>query len=212
MSSQATHRFNTLTPSFEGCLTVERSFMLFRCYRVPAATQSTIPAFRLPCKSVFRDSHHKVSFLKSSTITTRWPRIPSSKKPKHYTIENLSKPLPTRRNTEEVLRFFLLAAATHTTIQMPKWVCNPKTGEVDHKYEGLGSFWPEQGTKTPSQRRVSASKVLWKKFKKPHKNLENLQMLPEQPIYEEQKTGRDRKGGHPLTGAPSSLKLQSAAR
>ena len=57
---------------------------------------------------------------------TRQLQIPSSKKPKHYTIENLSKPLPTRRNTEEILRFFLLAAATHTTIQMPKHPCNPK--------------------------------------------------------------------------------------
>ena len=43
------------------------------------------------------------------------------------------KPLPTRRNTEEALRFFLLAAATHTTIQMPKHPCNPKKGEVAHK-------------------------------------------------------------------------------
>ncbi|WP_306525601.1 hypothetical protein, partial [Rothia mucilaginosa] len=43
------------------------------------------------------------------------------------------QPLLTRRNTEEVLRFFLLAAATHTTIQMPKQPCNPKTGEVAHK-------------------------------------------------------------------------------
>ena len=40
---------------------------LYHRYRVPAATQSTIPAFCLPCKSDFRDSHHKVSFLNSFT-------------------------------------------------------------------------------------------------------------------------------------------------
>ena len=132
LSSQATHRFNTSTPPNRRNLTAERSFSFHR-YRVPAATQSTIPAFHSPCKSDFRDSHHKVSFLKSSTITTRQPRIPSSKKPKHSTIENLSKPLPTRRNTEETLRFFLLAAATHTTIQTRIQARNPNTGEVEHK-------------------------------------------------------------------------------
>ena len=84
------------------------------------------------------------------------------------------KPLPTRRNTEEALRFFLLAAATHTTIQMPKWVCNPKMGEVDHKQGALGSFWLEQSTKMPSQHRISLPKVLWKKFK-------NLQKTPQKP-------------------------------
>ncbi|WP_313968480.1 hypothetical protein, partial [uncultured Rothia sp.] len=65
--------------------------------------------------------------------------------------ENLSKPLLTRRNTEEVLRFFLLAAATHTTIQMPKHPCNPKMGEVDHK-QGLERVSNTlTNTKTPSQ-------------------------------------------------------------
>ena len=52
---------------------------------------------------------------------------------------------------KKTLRFFLLAAATHTTIQTPKRPCNPKTGEVDHKYRGLGSSWPKQNIKTPSQ-------------------------------------------------------------
>ena len=73
-------------------------------------------------------------------------------------------------------------------------------GEVDHKYGGLGSFWPEQGTKTPSQHRIRASKFLWKKFKKPHKSPENLQMLPEQPIYEEQSTEETEKRRAPPHG------------
>lgn len=53
------------------------------------------------------------------------------------------------------LRFFLLAAATHTTIQMPKWVCNPKLGEVDHKYDSIRVSNTLTGTKAPSQ------SVLW---------------------------------------------------
>ena len=65
------------------------------------------------------------------------------------------QPLLTRRNTEEVLRFFLLAAATHTTIQMPKRPCNPKLGEVDHKYDSIRVSNTLTGTKAPSQ------SVLW---------------------------------------------------
>ncbi|WP_314938826.1 hypothetical protein, partial [Rothia mucilaginosa] len=51
----------------------------------------------------------------------------------------------------EVLRFFLLAAATHTTIQIPKQPCNPKKGEVEHKkgLERVSNTLP--GTKAPSQ-------------------------------------------------------------
>lgn len=84
------HTDSTPQLTLSRSLTVERSFMLFRYHRVPAATQSTIPAFCMSCKSVFRDSHHKVSFLNSSTITNRQPEILLSKKPKHYTIERQS--------------------------------------------------------------------------------------------------------------------------
>ena len=49
------------------------------------------------------------------------------------------------------LRFFLLAAATHTTIQMPKWVCNPKTGEVGHKKSLERVSNTLTNTKLPSQ-------------------------------------------------------------
>ena len=154
MSSQATHRFNTSTPSFEGISPLNDHSLSCR-YRVPAATQSTIPAFHSPCKSDFRDSHHKVSFLKSSAITHKQPRIPSSKKPKHSTIENLSKPLPTRRNTEETLRFFLLAAATHTTIQTRIRARNPNTGEVEHKH-GL-----ERVSNTLTDTKAPSQCVLW---------------------------------------------------
>lgn len=137
----------------------------FHCYRVPAATQSTIPASCLPCKSVFRDSHHNVSSLNSSTITNRQPEILLSKKPKHYTIERQSNRFWLGETPKKTLRFFLLATATHTTIQTPKHPCNPKMGEVEHKYGGLGSSWPKQNSKTPSQRRISLPKVLQKKFK-----------------------------------------------
>ena len=92
-------------------------------------------------------------------------------------------------------------------------------GEVDHKYRGLGSFWPKQNIKTPSQRRVSASKVLRKKFKnlqKTPKNLQNiLQQLPEQPIYGAWKVRRDRKKeGTPHGGALliQTTELQAVAR
>ena len=156
--------------------------MLFHDHRVPAATQSTIPAFCLSCKSVFRDSHHKVSFLKSSNITNKATRISFKQETKTLYNWKPFKPLLTRRNTEEVLRFFLLAAATHTTIQTPKHPCNLKKGEVDHKYGGLGSSRPEQNAKTPSRHRISASKVLWKKFKNLQKNPKNLQnTLSEHP-------------------------------
>lgn len=92
------------------------------------------------------------------------------------------QPLLTRRNTEEVLRFLLLAAATHTTIQTPKHPCNLKKGEVDHKHGGLGPSWPKHDTRTPSQERISSSKVLRKKFKNLQKNPKNLQnTLSEHP-------------------------------
>ena len=123
----------------------------FHCYRVPAATQSTIPASCLPCKSVFRDSHHNVSSLNSSTITNRQPEILLSKKPKHYTIERQSNRFWLGETPKKTLRFFLLAAATHTTIQMPKRPCNPKMGEVDHKKDLERVSNTLTNTKLPSQ-------------------------------------------------------------
>lgn len=188
--------------------------MLFHDHRVPAATQSTIPAFCLSCKSVFRDSHHKVSFLKSSNITNKATRISFKQETKTLYNWKPFKPLLTRRNTEEVLRFFLLAAATHTTIQTPKHPCNLKKGEVDHKYGGLGSSRPEQNAKTPSRHRISASKVLWKKFKNLQKTPKNLLKLPIRADIEgqkslsasrrwEEKTGR--KGGKRGYAPPQSL-------
>jgi len=83
------------------------------------------------------------------------------------------QPLPTRRNTEEALRFFLLAAATHTTIQTPKQPCNPKTGEVAHKkgLERVSNTLP--GTKVPSQSVLRVAKNLQKTSKKPHKRRRN---------------------------------------
>ena len=145
----------------------------FVCYRVPAATQSTIPAFRLPCKSVFRDSHHNASFLNSSNITNRQPEIPSSKKPKHYTIERQSNRFRLGETPKKTLRFFLLAAATHTTIQMPKQPCNPKKGEVGHK-KGLERVSNTLlNSKMPSQSVLGVLKNLQKTSKKPHKRRRN---------------------------------------
>ena len=145
------HTDSTPQLTLSRSLTIERSFMLFRYHRVPAATQSTIPAFRLPCKSVFRDSHHNVSFLNSSTITNRQPEILLSKKPKHYTIESQSNRFWLGETPKKTLRFFLLAAATHTTIQMPKRPCNPKMGEVDHKKDLERVSNTLTNTKLPSQ-------------------------------------------------------------
>ncbi|WP_306525585.1 hypothetical protein, partial [Rothia mucilaginosa] len=78
--------------------------------------------------------------------------------------------------------FFLLAAATHTTIQMPKWVCNPKMGEVGHKQglERVSNTLPD--TKVPSQC------VLWvlKNLQKTSRNLKNLRI----PLAGAPKQGR----------------------
>ena len=127
----------------------------FHCYRVPATTQSTIPAFCVPCKSVFRDSHHNVSFLNSSNITIQMTWESSKQETKTLYNWKPVKPLLTRRNTEEVLRFFLLAAATHTTIQTPKRPCNPKMGEVGHK-QGL-----ERVSNTLTNIKQPSQCVLW---------------------------------------------------
>ena len=149
------HTDSTPQLTLSRSLTVERSFMLFRYHRVSAATQSTIPAFCVSCKSVFRDSHHNVSFLNSPTITNRQPEILLSKKPKHYTIESQSNRFWLGETPKKTLRFFLLAAATHTTIQMPKWVCNPKMGELGHKH-GL-----ERVSNTLTNTKLPSQCVLW---------------------------------------------------
>ena len=140
---------------------------LFRYYRVPAATQSTIPAFRLPCKSDFRDSHHNVSFLNSSNTTERQPGFPSSKKPKHYPIERQSNRFRLGETPKKFFVFLFLAAATHTTIQTPKHPRNPKQGEVGHKtgIERAPNTHPH--TKTPSQRVSGVLKNLQKTSKNP---------------------------------------------
>ena len=182
MSSQATHRFNTLTPSFERSLTVERSFMLFRL--LPRSRGNSINY-----TSVLFAMQIRFPWFTPQSFFPKLFHYHQSGDPDFLQVRNQNtiqlkviQPPLTRRNTEESLRFFLLAAATHTTIQMPKWVCNPKMGEVDHKYGDLGSSWPEQGTKTPSQRRLSLSKVLWKKFKKAQKSPKNLQKPPKEPL------------------------------
>ena len=92
------------------------------------------------------------------------------------------KPLLTRRNTEEVLRFFLLAAATHTTIQTPKHPCNPKKGEVAHKkgLERVSNTLPD--TKAPSQSVLRMPKNL----QKTSRNLKNLRI----PLSGAPKRGR----------------------
>ena len=176
------HTDSTPQLTLSRSLTVERSFMLFSLLprsrgnpinytSVLFAMQIRFPWFTPQCFFPKLLQHHHQMTWDSSKQETK-------------TLYNWKpvKPLLTRRNTEEALRFFLLAAATHTTIQMPKWVCNPKMGEVEHKYGGLGSSWPKQNSKTPSQRRISLPKVLWKKFKNLQKTPKNLQKRPKEPI------------------------------
>ena len=87
----------------------------FHRYRVPATTQSTIPAFYLPCKSVFRDSHHKVSFLNSSNITIQMTKNLLSKKPKHYTIERQSNRFWLGETPK---KFFVFSSSPRRLIQL----------------------------------------------------------------------------------------------
>lgn len=172
MSSQATHRFNTST-TLSRSLTVERSFMLFHLLprsrgnsinytSVSFASQIRFPWFTPQCFFPKLFQHHQPatrnSFKQETKTLYNWKTV---------------KPLPTRRNTEEALRFFLLAAATHTTIQTPQHPCNPKRGEVAHK-KGLErvSSTP-QHTKTPSQSVLRVLKNLQKTSKKPHKRRRN---------------------------------------
>ena len=145
----------------------------FRRYRVPAATQSTIPAFRLPCKSVFRDSHHNVSSLNSSNITNRQPEIPSSKKPKHYTIESLSNRF---RLGETPKKLFVFSSSPRRLIQLYRPPNTPATRnrvKWDTNRTLKGSQTPFPGTKVPSQSVLRVAKNLQKTSKKPHKRRRN---------------------------------------
>ena len=176
------HTDSTPQLTLSRSLTVERSFMLFsllprsRGNSINYTSVSFAMQIRFPWftpQSFFPkllQHHHQMTWDSSKQETKtlyNWKTV---------------KPLLTRRNTEEVLRFFLLAAATHTTIQTPKHPCNLKKGEVDHKHGGLGPSWPKHDTRTPSQERISSSKVLRKKFKNLQKNPKNLQnTLSEHP-------------------------------
>ena len=96
----------------------------FHCYRVPATTQSTIPAFCVPCKSVFRDSHHNVSFLNSSIITNRQSENLLSKKPKHYTIESQSNRFWLGETPK---KFFVFSSSPRRLIQLYRCLNAPAT-------------------------------------------------------------------------------------
>ena len=116
----------------------------FHCYRVPAATQSTIPAFCMSCKSVFRDSHHKVSFLNSSTITNRQPGFPSSKKPKHYTIESQSNRFWLGETPK---KFFVFSSSPRRLIQLYR--C--RNGSATRNRVKWDTNRASKGSQTPSQ-------------------------------------------------------------
>ena len=146
-------------------LTIERSFMLFSLLprsrgnsinytSVLFAMQIRFPWFTPQCFFPKLFHHHQQAIWESSKQKTK--TLYNWKSFNRFWLGETPK---------KTLRFFLLAAATHTTIQMPKRPCNPKMGEVEHKYGGLGSSWPKQNSKTPSQRRISLPKVLQKKFK-----------------------------------------------
>lgn len=116
----------------------------FHCYRVPAATQSTIPASCLPCKSVFRDSHHNVSSLNSSTITNRQPEILLSKKPKHYTIERQSNRFWLGETPK---KFFVFSSLPRRLIQLYRCLNAPAT----RKWVKWDTNRALKGSQTPSQ-------------------------------------------------------------
>ena len=145
------HTDSTPQLTLSRSLTVERSFMLFSLLprsrgnsinytSVLFAMQIRFPWFTP--QSFFPkllQHHHQMTWDSSKQETKtlyNWKTV---------------KPLLTRRNTEEVLRFFLLAAATHTTIQTPKRPCNPKMGEVDHKKDLERVSNTLTNTKLPSQ-------------------------------------------------------------
>ena len=149
------HTDSTPQLTLSRSLTVERSFMLFSLLprsrgnsinytSVLFAMQIRFPWFTPQCFFPKLLHHHQQATWDSSKQETKtlynWKTV---------------KPLLTRRNTEEVLRFFLLAAATHTTIQTPKRPCNPKMGEVGHK-QGL-----ERVSNTLTNIKMPSQCVLW---------------------------------------------------
>ena len=116
----------------------------FRRYRVPAATQSTIPAFCVSCKSVFRDSHHNVSFLNSSIIANRQPENLLSKKPKHYTIERQSNRFWLGETPK---KFFVFSSSPRRLIQLYR----PPNPPATRKWVKWDTNMASKGSQTPSQ-------------------------------------------------------------
>lgn len=167
LSSQATHRFNTSTPSFEGCLTVERSFIFIRLLprsrgnsinytSVSFAMQIRFPWFAPQCFFPKLLQHHRkairISFKQETKTLSNWKTF------NRFRLGETPKKTP---------RFFLLAAATHTTIQTPKHPRNPKKGEVGHKTGIERAPNTHHHTKTPSQRVSRVPKNLQKTSKNP---------------------------------------------
>ena len=138
------HTDSTPQPLFREVLPLNGHSCYFVCYRVPAATQSTIPAFRLPCKSVFRDSHHNVSFLNSSTITNRQPGNLLSKKPKHYTIESQSNRFWLGETPKKL---FVFSSSPRRLIQLYRPLNTPAT----RKWVKWDTNRALKGSQTPSQ-------------------------------------------------------------
>ena len=138
------HTDSTPQPLFREVLPLNGHSCYFVCYHVPAATQSTIPAFRLPCKSVFRDSHHNVSSLNSSTITNRQPEILLSKKPKHYTIERQSNRFWLGETPKKL---FVFSSSPRRLIQLYRCLNAPAT----RKWVKWDTNRALKGSQTPSQ-------------------------------------------------------------
>lgn len=149
------HTDSTPQLTLSRSLTVERSFMLFSS--LPRSRGNSINYTSVLCVMQIRFPWFTPQCFFPKLFHHRQQATWESSKQETKTLYNWKtvKPLLTRRNTEEVLRFFLLAAATHTTIQMPKWVCNPKMGEVGHKH-GL-----ERVSNTLTNIKLPSQCVLW---------------------------------------------------
>ena len=127
------HTDSTPQLTLSRSLTVERSFMLFSLLprsrgnsinytSVLFAVQIRFPWFTPQCFFPKLFHHHQQAIWEFSKQETK--TLYNWKSFNRFWLGETPK---------KTLRFFLLAAATHTTIQMPKWVCNPKMGEVEHK-------------------------------------------------------------------------------
>lgn len=149
------HTDSTPQLTLSRSLTIERSFMLFSLLprsrgnsinytSVLFAMQIRFPWFTPQCFFP-KLLHHHQPMTKNLL----------SKKPKHYTIERQSNRFWLGETPKKTLRFFLLAAATHTTIQTTKQPCNPKMGEVGHK-QGL-----ERVSNTLTNIKQPSQCVLW---------------------------------------------------